>query len=81
MAPHRGAPKASIPGMTAHRTAQAMGPQKTWAGVFSTVDVMTQPDPHPATAMVVGAGFRLMSSVLPWRSCGASWEGSTLAEK
>ena len=22
-----------------------------------------------------------MSSVLPWRSCGASWEGSTLAEK
>ena len=31
--------------------------------------------------MVVGDGFRVMSSVLPWRSCGASWEGSTLAEK
>ena len=26
-------------------------------------------------------GFLLMSSVLPWRSCGVSWEGSALAEK
>jgi hypothetical protein len=26
-------------------------------------------------------GFRFMSSVLPWRSCGPSWAGSTLAEK
>lgn len=73
--------EASIPGMTAHRTAQAMGPRKTWAGIFSSADVITQPDPHPATAMVLCDGFRLMSSVLPWRTCGASWEGSTLAEK
>jgi hypothetical protein len=67
--------------MTAHRTAQAMGSGKTWAGVFTNVNVRTQPDPHLATAMVVGDGFRVMSSVLPWRSCGALWEGSTLAEK
>jgi hypothetical protein len=26
-------------------------------------------------------GLRFMSSVLPWRSCGAAWEGATLAEK
>jgi hypothetical protein len=26
-------------------------------------------------------GVRLMSSVLPWRSCGASWGRATLAEK
>lgn len=73
--------EASIPGMTAHRTAQAMGPRKTWAGIFSSVDVVPEPDPHPATAMVLCDGLRLVSSVLPWRSCGASWEGSTLAEK
>ena len=72
---------ASIPGMVAHRTAQPMGLRKTWAGIFSNVDVMTRPDPHPATAMADCDGFRLMSSVLPWRSCGTSWEGSTLAEK
>ena len=30
--------QASIPGLTAHRTTQAMGPDKTWAGVFSGVD-------------------------------------------
>jgi hypothetical protein len=73
--------KASIPGMTAHRTAQPMGPRKTWAGIFSGVGIMTAPDPHPATAMALSDGFRLMSSVLPWRSCGAPWEGSTLGEK
>jgi len=72
--------RASIPGMTAHRTAQAMGSGKAWAGVFSRGNVITQPDPHPATAMVVGDGFHVMSPVLPWRSCGAAWEGSTLAE-
>ena len=72
---------ASIPGMKAHRTQQAMGARKTWAGIFSSVDVAKQPDPHPATAMVLCDGFRLMSSVLPWRSCGGSWAGSTLAEK
>jgi len=73
--------EASIPDMAAHRTAHAMGPRKTWAGIFSRVGVITQPDPHPATAMALCDGFRLMSSVLPWRSCGASWEGSTLPEK
>ena len=73
--------KASIPDMVAHCTAQAMGPGKTWAGIFSRFDIAIQPDPHPATALANCDGFRLMSSVLPWGSCGASWEGSTLAEK
>lgn len=73
--------QASIPGMVAHRTLEPMGPWKTWAGIFSTGDVITLPDPHPATAMAHCEGLRLMSSVLPWRSCGASWGGSSLAEK
>jgi hypothetical protein len=73
--------QASIPGMAAHCTVSPMGPRKTWAGIFSIVDVIAQPDPHPATAMAQCDGLRLMSSVLPWRSCGASWEGSTLSEK
>ena len=38
-------PEASIPGMTAHRTAEAMGPRKTWAGIFSSFDITAQPDP------------------------------------
>lgn len=73
--------EASIPGMAAHRTAQAMGPRKTWAGIFSSLDVITLPDPHRATAMAHCDGFRLISSVLPWRACGTSWDGATLAEK
>jgi hypothetical protein len=73
--------EASIPGMTAHRTVSPMEPRKTWAGIFSAFDVIAQPDPHHATAMVHCDGLRLMSSVLPWRSCGASWEGSSLFEK
>lgn len=38
-------------------------------------------DPHLATACAVVGGIRFVSSVLPWRSCGASWPGVTLAEK
>ena len=73
--------EASIPGMAAHRTAQAMGRGKAWAGIFSFLDVIPLPDPHRATAMAHGDGLRLLSSVLPWRACGASWGGSNLAEK
>lgn len=71
----------TVPGMVAHRTMQSMGPTKTWAGIFSIVDIIPRPDPHPATAMAHCDGLRFMSSVLPWRSCGAAWEGATLAEK
>jgi hypothetical protein len=71
----------SIPGMQVHRTAELMGPRKTWAAIFSTADVDPQPDPHRATALAHIDGNRFMSSVLPWRTCGPSWPGSTLAEK
>lgn len=73
--------EASIPGMTAHRTDALMGPRKNWAAIFSVLDAAAERDPHPATAMVRIDGSRILSSVLPWRSCGSSWEGSSLAEK
>ena len=62
-----------IPGMHAHHTSELMGPGKTWAAVFSNADgAAPQPEPHRATALVHVDGYRLMSSVLPWRSCGSS---------
>ena len=74
-------PKVVIPSMKGHRTADLMGRGKTWAAVFSSEDPVIEHDPHRATAMAYIDGIRFMSSVLPWRSCGPSWEGTTLAEK
>jgi hypothetical protein len=71
----------SIPDMQIHRTAELMGPRKTWAAILSTAAADPQPDPHRATALAHIDGHRFMSSVLPWRTCGPSWPGSTLAEK
>jgi hypothetical protein len=67
----------AVPGMHVHRTAELMGHRKAWAAIFSTVDIDPQPDPHRATALAQIDGLRLMSSVLPWRTCGPSWPGST----
>jgi hypothetical protein len=71
----------SIPDMQIHRTAELMGPRKTWAAILSIADADPQPDPHRATALARIDGLRFMSSVLPWRTCGPSWPGSALAEK
>lgn len=73
--------KTSIPGMQVHRTAELMGPHKSWAAIFSIADATAAPDPHRATATAHIDGFRFMSSVLPWRTCGPSWPGANLAEK
>ena len=80
MASHRNALGEINPGYDG-RTAHAMCPRRTWAGIFSSRDLTTQPDPHPATALAQCDGLRLMCSVLPWRSWRASWEGSAQAEK
>jgi hypothetical protein len=71
----------AVPGMHVHRTAERMGPRKARAAIVSNVAADPQPDPHRATALVNIDGLRLMSSVLPWRTCGPSWTGSTLAAK
>lgn len=70
-----------IPGMTAHCTSDPMGPRKTWAGILSKTQLDGRPHPQRATALAHIGGTRFLSSVLPWRSCGPSWAGSTLAEK
>ncbi len=72
---------AAIAGMHAHRTAELMGPAKSWAAIFSTGAGIAQSDPHRATALADVDGVGFMSSVLPWRACGPSWPGLTLAEK
>lgn len=71
----------SIPGMRGHRTRELMGPTKSWAAVFTSVDVETRDDPHPASAAVRLDEVSFVSSILPWRSCGPAWEGATLGEK
>ena len=54
-----------IPGMQGHRTADLMGPSKSWAGIFSALDATIEPDPHPATAMADIDGFRFMRVTAP----------------
>jgi hypothetical protein len=39
----------SIPDTTAHRTSHALCPGKGWAAIFSSRDLTTQMDSHPAT--------------------------------
>jgi len=73
--------QAEISGMTAYRTVATMQPHKAWAAVFSCVPPSEGSDPHRATASARVGDVRFVSSVLPWRSCGASWPGASLAEK
>ncbi len=71
----------SVPGMQMHRTIEPMGDRKTWAAILSNSGVApTQPDPHWATVAVHVGDLQVVSSVLPWRSRGPEWGGSTLAE-
>lgn len=70
-----------ISGMTPYRTVATMQPHKAWAAVFSRVPPRKGTDPHRATASALVGEVRFVSSVLPWRSCGASWPGASLAEK
>lgn len=64
-----------------HHTTERMGPRKYWAAVVSARPLTPEPNPHRATASASIDGVRFMSSVLPWRTCGESWPGQTLAEK
>jgi hypothetical protein len=73
--------EAEISGMTPYRTVATMQPHKAWAAVFSRVPPSEGNDPHRATASTLVDDVRFVSSVLPWRSCGVSWPGASLAEK
>lgn len=71
----------TITGMHGHPTRELMAPKRSWAAVFTSADAERQDDPHRATAAVRVDGIAFVSSVLPWRSCGPTWEGATLGEK
>ena len=73
--------EAEISGMTSYRTVARMQPHKAWAAVLSRIPSVEGHDPHRATASALVGEVRFVSSVLPWRSCGASWPGASLAEK
>ena len=52
---------------------------KTWAAIFTRADsVLVEPDPHWATVAVRIGDLTVVSSVLPWRSHGPEWGGSTM---
>jgi hypothetical protein len=70
-----------ISGMTSYRTVETMQPHKAWAAIYSRVPPTKGTDPHRATASALVGEVRFVSSILPWRSCGAAWPGATLAEK
>ena len=73
----------TVPGMRGRTTYGLMAPDRFWAGVFTAEPHLGYPDPHGAAAMVVVDGVTCVSSVLPWRSCGAGfpWVGERHADK
>ena len=74
-------PETSVSGMQMHRTSAPMGERKTWAAILSSADLIpVESDPHWATVAVHIGGLKVISSVLPWRSRGPEWGGSTLVE-
>ncbi|WP_374971247.1 hypothetical protein [Terrabacter sp. BE26] len=74
-------PETAIPGMQMHRTTAPMGERKTWAAICSNADLSpAKSEPHWATVAADIGGLTVISSVLPWRSRGPEWGGSTLAE-
>lgn len=74
-------PETAISDMTSYPTVAEMQPHKSWAAVFSRVPPTRGMDPHRATASAFVGEVRFVSSVLPWRNCGTSWSGGSLAEK
>ena len=74
--------QARLPGFGSQLTTARMGDHKHWAGVFSRVPLQSLPDPHPASAAALGAGWVWCSSVLPWRSCGNTiWGPGSTSQK
>lgn len=72
-----------VAGMRGRTTYGLMTPDRFWAGVFTAGPHLGYPDPHGAAAMAVVDGVTMVSSVLPWRSCGSGppWAGARHADK
>ena len=74
-----------VDGYAEHRGTASMAPGRNWASVFSrrSLDARPDPDPHPASAAAIIGDTIFVSSILPWRGCGAvaPWEGPNHAAR
>ena len=77
------APRSDLPEPLV-RSAEMPGTRRrAWAAIWSNAPLRAVASPHPATAVATTGGFRFCSSVLPWRSAGATWPdgGANTAER
>ena len=72
-----------MPGYELHASQMLMAPERRWAAVASRLPMTPKPDPHPASARVRIGTTTYVSSVLPWKGCGATppWVGDRHADK
>ena len=75
--------RVELPGMRRHIGQEHMAARRHWAAIFSHHHFEPLEDPHPASASVHLGDTTFVSSVLPWRSCGARhpWIGTRHEEK
>lgn len=75
--------RTSLPGYAIHMSDVPMAARRRWAAVASRLPMASSPDPHPASAAAQVGATTYVSSVLPWRACGARppWVGTRHAEK
>lgn len=59
-----------------HRTGAEMVTRRTWSAIATRAPLAPRPDPHFASAAALVDGIQVVSSILPWRGCGARWPGA-----
>jgi endonuclease/exonuclease/phosphatase family metal-dependent hydrolase len=77
------AERTRLPGYAVHCSQSAMARRRRWAAVASRLPMTSSPDPHSASAAAQVGTTTYVSSVLPWRACGARppWVGTRHADK
>jgi hypothetical protein len=75
--------RTTLPGYAVSPSQASMAWRRRWAAVASRLPMASSPDPHPASAQAQVGATTYVSSVLPWRSCGAGhpWVGARHADK
>ncbi|WP_159081278.1 endonuclease/exonuclease/phosphatase family protein [Nocardioides sediminis] len=75
--------RTTLGGYSLHPSQTPMADRRHWAAVLSREAMSPLPDPHPASAAVRIGTTTYVSSVLPWRSCGAKppWIGKDHAAR
>jgi hypothetical protein len=73
----------SLDGYHWHATQSLMAPHRHWSAILARERLEVRPDPHPASAAALVKGTLYVSSVLPWRTAGATdvWDGPNQAAK